>query len=342
MPDFPAYHRQIQAAREVGLSMTRSQAAAFLRILEAYAEDLTAKLTTRSLGPNSVEATLRLVREIIDSLTLDLATSTNTGVRLTADRVADIYARATASLISTHRPGLGLGIAPGVGARAAAAILARPELSAAFKSIRNGSIATVDSLIPAAVLRGATSTQLAMELRVHILGAEALPTRLLRDRRRIGYAAIQQMGYEPTRANLELVRARAARVANRAQLIARTEPMNAELEAHAQSADDSPVVAAIRWRLSSRHPVPDECDALQDVDWYGLGPGVFPTARVPRRPHPRDLCWQQDILRPVAEWSEPKPGPPPLAADPGAAAASLGLTPGRSRSLAAALGNRVA
>ena len=263
MPDaiaLTAYARQIEAARAVGLSMTRTQAQAFLRILEAYAEELSARVAA-GIATRTQEQSLAMAREIIRQMVRDLAVATGHGVRVTSDRVADIYAQATGDLLRSDPAGAAFTgtLFPALNTSAAQAVLSRPELSAAFVTIRRESVIAVDKIIQRAILRGATSTRTAMELRLHVLGADALPADLLLDRRRIGYDAIQAMGYEPTRENLLLVRKNAGQVAAKAQLIARTESMNAEWEAHMQAAAASPVVAAIRWKLSHRHKDVDAC-----------------------------------------------------------------------------------
>lgn len=307
MPDpiaLSAYHRQIEAARNVGLAMTRTQAQAFLLILEGYVDELAARVAA-GIATRSQEQSLAIAREIIRQMVRDLAVATNNGVRVTANRVAEIYAEATGALLQVERPDLATGILfPNLGASSAQAVLSRPELSAAFVSVRRSSVATVDQIIRRGLLRGATSTRVAMELRLHIIGADALPAGLLLDRRRIGYDAIRELGYEPTRENLQLVRRLAGQVSDRAQLIARTEPMNAEWEAHMQAAADSPVVQAIQWELSSRHPHTDVCDCLAEGDWYGLGPGIYDPRMVPPRPHPRCLCRHRDIIAPVSHWGQ--------------------------------------
>ena len=314
MPDaiaLTAYARQIEAARAVGLSMTRTQAQAFLRILEAYAEELSARVAA-GIATRTQEQSLAMAREIIRQMVRDLAVATGHGVRVTSDRVADIYAQATGDLLRSDPAGAAFTgtLFPALNTSAAQAVLSRPELSAAFVTIRRESVIAVDKIIQRAILRGATSTRTAMELRLHVLGADALPADLLLDRRRIGYDAIQAMGYEPTRENLLLVRKNAGQVAAKAQLIARTEPMNAEWEAHMQAAAASPVVAAIHWKLSHRHKDVDACDLFAIADWYGLGAGIYDPRMVPPRPHPRCLCYQEDVIAPVSQWGKARGTPP--------------------------------
>lgn len=50
-------------------------------------------------------------------------------------------------------------------------------------------------------------------------------------------------------------------------------------------------VEYVQYRMSSKHPKADQCDAMANVDRYGLGPGIFPKADAPKPPlHPHCLC----------------------------------------------------
>lgn len=286
MADFPAYHRALADARAVGLSLTRAQAEAFVRLLEAHAEEIASRVSA-GLARRGDRAALRVAAELIRELSRDLAISTRNGVTITANRVADIYAEATLAVLGEARPDLSLGTwFDGLGARTAASVLARTELAAAFRTIRRESVATVDRIIARALLRGATSPQLALELRAHVVGAEGLTPAELAAR----------LGYEATPENLAFLRTEAGQVARRAELIARTEIMTAEHETHVWGAAGSPIVKALRWKLSTRHSHYDICDVLAEQDLYGLGPGLYDRRQVPARPHPRDICRTEDVL----------------------------------------------
>ena len=89
------------------------------------------------------------------------------------------------------------------------------------------------------------------------------------------------------------LRGAARRMNFNARRIAFSELHNARQEAELTAFAFDPLVYAIRWTLSTyRGPtaVPDECDALAQTDFYGLGPGIFPMDRVPFPPHPFDKC----------------------------------------------------
>ncbi len=83
-----------------------------------------------------------------------------------------------------------------------------------------------------------------------------------------------------------------------AERIARTETSAAWGEAFFTKHEDDPDVIAYRWRLSSRHPRFDICDLHANADFYGLGKGVYPKDKFPKRPaHPHCFC----LVEPVYE-----------------------------------------
>lgn len=76
-----------------------------------------------------------------------------------------------------------------------------------------------------------------------------------------------------------------------ADRIARTEISAAWGEAFFAKHLEDPDVIAFRWVLNSRHPKYDVCDIYATVDMFGLGPGVYPKGKYPRRPaHPHCMC----------------------------------------------------
>ncbi|TWH48545.1 hypothetical protein [Sporomusa sp. KB1] len=76
-----------------------------------------------------------------------------------------------------------------------------------------------------------------------------------------------------------------------ADRIARTEISAAWGEAFFAKHLYDPDVIAFRWVLNSRHPRYDICDIYATVDMFGLGPGVYPKGKYPRRPaHPHCMC----------------------------------------------------
>lgn len=157
---------------------------------------------------------------------------------------------------------------------------------------------TQADLINRHVLRGAAQTKsisdIAKDLRPFILGADALTPDELTDLRRIRGRQALKLGHS---------------IKYKTERLVRTEIMQAAWEAGRRSADASPIVAGVKWNLSTRHPRYDVCDILASQDLYGLGKGVYPSATIPPRPHPNCFCFQADVLRPVEDWDKPKPTP---------------------------------
>lgn len=330
------YHAQIVAAREVGLQLGAAQERAFLQLLEEALEELDALVQKGLAGPGVVRTRAEVLR-LLEQLQEELARSAAAGMRLTVRRVADLHARATLGLLEDGgRPELGDHVRHafgGLGARAAAAVLARPELSRAIAGVREDAVATADRVLRRGVLRGSSAEEISRALRLSIRGAEAFPPEALRDLRRIGHGTLDAMGLAPTAENLAHVRETAGAVARRARLIARTEIMAAEHEAGIQAAIDSPVVAAIHWFLSNRHAHRCECDVLAEQDLFGLGPGHYDPRHVPARPHPRCLCGRRHVLRPVHEWGSPRAEAPALRVDLRDVAKEYGFPPSKTTSL---------
>lgn len=90
-----------------------------------------------------------------------------------------------------------------------------------------------------------------------------------------------------------------------AERIVRTESARAWFEGFIARHGNDPDVVGYRWMLSSRHPKTDVCDMHAHVDFYGMGPGVYPKYSVPALPaHPHCLC----SLLPVYVGEAPKAG----------------------------------
>lgn len=73
--------------------------------------------------------------------------------------------------------------------------------------------------------------------------------------------------------------------------LARSEINNAYHAVAVAKANEEPWVTAMKWHLSSSHPKADQCDEYAHEDHAKLGPGVFPKADVPRKPHPHCYCY---------------------------------------------------
>ncbi len=95
-----------------------------------------------------------------------------------------------------------------------------------------------------------------------------------------------------------------------ARRIAFSELHNARAEAEVQHFIHDPLVEAVQWRLApdrGTQLLADECDLLAEVDFFDLGPGVYPVSRVPTLPHPFCRCERMPVARSWAERMDPKP-----------------------------------
>lgn len=335
------YHRTLASARTVALALALDQQRQLLDILEEYARDIEAVIAA-GLDERNAPAILAEISLLIDGLVDEMAGSVGDAVRLTARRVAEIQAMATAELIAaTAGAPIVSATFSGTGARAAQAILARPELTEAFVTIRANATRAANRVILRGVTRGAPSRAIARELRQSIKMPGSLlegDGALLSDLRRIGYKQVAELGYDPTPENLALVRGEASEIAYRASRIARTEVAQAEAETHRLGAEESPVVAFIRWRLSYRHPkIQCACEVFASEDLYGHGAGIFDPRNLPPRPHPHCFCNHIDILRPPSEWGQPRGELPELKEAPEDIAERLGFSPSLTRQLVSAL-----
>lgn len=87
------------------------------------------------------------------------------------------------------------------------------------------------------------------------------------------------------------------KAAYRANVIARSESVEAMRQSYVAQSKGKPGVVGYQWRLSNRHADhqhggsrQDVCDILANANSYGLGPGIYPAEHVPKLPHACCLC----------------------------------------------------
>jgi len=97
-----------------------------------------------------------------------------------------------------------------------------------------------------------------------------------------------------------------------AERIAFSEMHNARHEAEVQHMHADPLVKGVKWSLSPVRSTgffkpPDQCDVIAANDFYGLGKGVYPTAKVPSPPHPFDRCELEpvQVQKPLEKKDQP-------------------------------------
>lgn len=103
--------------------------------------------------------------------------------------------------------------------------------------------------------------------------------RFLRDIQKAGKAEIDQIVARYVKDKAEY----------RARVIARHETVEAYRRSYLSQIEGKPGVHGVRWTLSGRHPVPDECDVFANQNAHGLGPGIYPVDKVPSR-HTSCIC----------------------------------------------------
>lgn len=90
-----------------------------------------------------------------------------------------------------------------------------------------------------------------------------------------------------------------------AERITRTESSRAWADGFFARTLADPLIVAVKWHLSSRHPVYDICDLYAKTDMYNLGSGVYPKDKLPPLPaHPHCLCWLSEVFRGEVDLTE--------------------------------------
>lgn len=82
-----------------------------------------------------------------------------------------------------------------------------------------------------------------------------------------------------------------------AERITRTEMARAWADGFIAKIKDDADIVAVKFKLSSRHPVFDICDMYLKADMYGLGAGIYPKDKLPPLPvHPHCLCRYVEVI----------------------------------------------
>lgn len=82
-----------------------------------------------------------------------------------------------------------------------------------------------------------------------------------------------------------------------ADRIARTEMARAWADGFLAKMKTDADIVAVKFKLSSRHPVFDICDMYAKADMYGLGAGIYPRDKLPPLPvHPHCLCRYVEVI----------------------------------------------
>jgi hypothetical protein len=173
-----------------------------------------------------------------------------------------------------------------------------------LRSHIDNAAAELDRLIRTALLQGIRSADLARSLRPYVQGAETF-YQAFRGRDE----AVQAMRKAWTQLPEDL-RGAAKTIHYNARRIAESEMHTAYGNAVKTSGLADPLVDGYVWTLSPDRGstrIPDVCDELATVDFYGGGPGWYPKTQVPDFPHPFCRCALYPTLRPFANAGDPLP-----------------------------------
>lgn len=263
-----------------------------LAALRAYAEELTRRVA-RLTGTRQLMAAK--AREAVVALQRDLQRALEVAVREGRDlafaEVTAIQARAT-RLMAEGR------VVPLQPRLTQAAAFERVHRGAGtWRTLLRGHVdraqADAQRVVTEALLQGMSPQELSRRLRPYVVGSQ----RWQRAFAKSGEIS-DRMLRDPTFTK------EANRLRYNADRIAFSEIQNARRAAEAAAFHDDPFVKAVRWTLSPLRGTqdrPDACDVLAKTDFYGLGKGVYPVAKVPSAPHPFDRC----ELEPVP-WDDPE------------------------------------
>ena len=292
-----AYHKGILEARGIPFKLTQGVLeridTSFRRAwsdIEAILKDSTDRdrISLARYQANQDELT-RLINELAVGLRRDIIDNT----RQTAVDVSDERARLTNELLT--EAGLPIVADFSTVPELTVARLAQRQdkggLKFSAKRWADGTTDAINARVLSGIARGQSARDMGIGMRSFLLGASDFSPEELADLRRVRGVELRKQGTS---------------LKSRAETLARTEINTAYWEASQLSAQQSPVVASMKWNLSNQHPKWDVCDILSGQNLFGLGAGVYPPEQFPPKPHPSDLCWTSDVLRPGEDWDKPK------------------------------------
>jgi len=300
------YHKSILSLRAIPLKRTRAieeRLDTALRMAATQLDDLIMQSKRgNALDRQLFEARRMNLTSFINDLSVNLKREMMTATNEVAQQVAGVRQDETNQLL--REQGLPLVVDFSEIPRQTLEFLAQridvEGLKVSSQIWAQNQIKSIENEVLSAIARGTSADELGRRLRVHLLGSDALTPQELADLRTVRGVERRKLGHS---------------ILYKAKRLARTEINNAYWESGRLSAQESPVVLGISWNLSNRHPKWDVCDILANQDLYGLGKGIYPPEALPPKPHPNDLCYQQDVLRAVEDWDKPKT-PLPFQMDP--------------------------
>lgn len=276
-----AYLDAMREARVRGYSIDVETARAIRRAMEQYAKELAARIAALPEGEPQLAAhrSLENIKAAARQLEARINVAIERGIDVTFDDTLKVWQDASARVAKSlpDVPSATLGAIRNAEITQAQAF-ASAKSSYSWRSLVRENVEqaarSTAAIVRDALLRGESPDVLARALVPFVTGRERFPE------------GLPDAAERPSAAD-------AYSLDHNAQRIAFSETHNARREAEVQHFTADPYIAAGKWTLSPNRGtqrLPDVCDALAKLDWYGLGAGVFFLSRVPPSPHPWDRC----------------------------------------------------
>lgn len=302
MPTPPrAYLEAMRRARASGFAIDAEAAQRIAWALEEWADDLTRAL--HRLPPErrlAAQRSVDVIRDAAEHMEARISSAIVHGLDVTVDETLRVWQEASLQVARSNGiPDAMLGAVrqPEV---TTAQVFQAMQPQATWRTLVRDHVhraaSEAGSIVHNALLRGEHPEVIARALRPYVLGSERLPG---------GAAATLRVDELPAD-----MQGAARQMDHNARRIAFSETHNARKEAEVIHFERDPMISLAQWTLSpnrGKTRLPCVCDALAGLDWYGLGPGIFPLARVPGSPHPWDRCEVMPVVRPFSELGLPKP-----------------------------------
>lgn len=319
LPDPDAYQRALLKARAARLALDRNAVLRIRLTLRRYVDELEVLLRDRFpdariragiLEAELLEESIRLNDLAARRLLRALLEAIENGRNVTFQQILEIWQEAGRQAAASIG---GLGLIGGLRVAPVSLLGAYESAGGAanWRTLLRGHVANAaaeaDAIVRGALTEGVGIDELARRMRRYVVGSERFDAL---------FDEVPTLSGKVAKIDLRRLRGEqrdaARQMEYNARRIAITEDGNARREAEVQHMTNDPLIGAIRWRLSpSRGELvaPDACDLLATVDWYGLGAGVFPVAKVPTEPHPQGHCELESVPRALSQAVDPKPNP---------------------------------
>lgn len=311
------YHRSIAAARQKLFTqngLPRQAEQMLLRLFAKTVRDIIDELQSGDITEERADELIDSIKKRLTKLGIQLSyvlrsaklTAINTAIQAHSTAIAELSSITTASIATDFS---------GVQDEVLELMMMKRGLSAKnYQSIIKRNMQHVadqiDDFINSAILRGVSSDRAAAQLAADFVGRNHPELKDLITDKGLTKAAINAAIENDELSLMSIDDAKKAYYD--AKRIMVTETNSAYRTADIVSQKRSPVVKASKWQLSGRHdaiyPGPgagDECDIFAKMDFFGLGPGIYPVGNMPSHPHPHCQCLSVSVvLDDPSKWGE--------------------------------------